>query len=467
MRLLAVVLALLCFNSAHADYADFKTLLPQGSQMALLITDTGGTPLYEHNADRQMIPASTLKLVTATAAWLELGESFRFITDFRGPSPVMGQVPGNLVLMMRGDPTLRRADLARMVQQLALQGITQINGDLILDGDKFAGYDRAPGWPWDDLGICYASPASAIMLDRNCVNVGLAKRANRFVVQKPAHLPITVEHQLRLTPTSALCPLEMDRQPQNHYILRGCLEQPTTLAIAISDPHHYVTEILRQQLSEAGIRVRGSIRIGKGDSAGQSVLAQHQSPPLGTLLRRVLEDSDNALSEALLRTVAHSVHGQGGSFQGGILAVRQILSEQLGIDLSNSDLFDGSGLSRYNLISARQLAAVLRAWHQDPRLASLRPLLPVAGESGTLQWRAGLTPIPGKLAAKSGSFKQVRNLAGYLQQQDGTPLIVIQLVNGLVGDQQKIAMELSQFEQNLYRCLTKDCMSSLTQAHTQ
>ncbi|GAA5187995.1 D-alanyl-D-alanine carboxypeptidase/D-alanyl-D-alanine endopeptidase [Ferrimonas gelatinilytica] len=466
MRILAIVLILLSLNRAYADYADFKTLLPLGSQMALLITDTDGNPLYEFNADRQMIPASTLKLVTATAAWLELGESFRFVTEFRGPRPVMDQLPGDLVLMMRGDPTLRRADLSYMVQTLAREGVRQINGDLILDGHLFDGYDRAPGWPWDDLGICYASPASAVMLDKNCATVAIRKRANRLSLQKPAHLPISVEQELRLAPTSSLCPLEMDRKPENHYTLRGCLNEPTTLAIAVTDPHHYVTEILYQQLSAAGIRLHGEIRVGEGQP-GQPVLAQHQSAPLSTLLRRVLEDSDNALSEALLRTIAHSFHHQGGSFPGGIVAVKQILRKQLGIDLSNSDLFDGSGLSRYNLISARQLAQVLMAWQQDPRLAELRNLLPIAGESGTLKWRSGLKPISGKLAAKSGSFKQVRNLAGYLQREGDSPLIVIQLINGLVGDQKTIAMELSQFEQNLYRCITEDCMSSLNQAQTQ
>ncbi|MBY5991637.1 D-alanyl-D-alanine carboxypeptidase/D-alanyl-D-alanine-endopeptidase [Ferrimonas balearica] len=451
------LLALLIGQPAWGSPTDFQALLPKGAQMGLLVLDDQGSVLSAHQADTLMLPASTIKLFTATAAWLELGADFRYHTELSGPKVTGGLLRGDLTLTMRGDPTLTRADLFHLFSQLRRQGVERIDGDLIIDGLSFEGYDRARGWPWDDLGICFAAPASAYILDHGCAHVRLVGNAQRSSVQKPAHLPITVDSQVRLTGFEKACPLEMDRLGDNRYRLRGCANRNTPLALAIQDPAPYLTEVVKQQLAELGLSLKGQIRFGAG---GGAVLVRHQSEPLESLLRTLLHDSDNQLSDSLLRTLAQARLGR-GSFQMGAEVMNQSLKRHLGLDLSQAELVDGSGLSRYNLVTPNQLGQLLHHWQHSPKLHGLSELLPVAGVSGTLKHRAGTQPVKGLLRAKSGSFGQVANLAGFLDTQAGDTLVVVQMVSGLVGDEAARRAQLTEFEQLWYGCLVNRCLPEL------
>jgi D-alanyl-D-alanine carboxypeptidase/D-alanyl-D-alanine-endopeptidase (penicillin-binding protein 4) len=92
---------------------------------------------------------------------------------------------------------------------------------------------------------------------------------------------------------------------------------------------------------------------------------------------------------------------------------------------------DGSGLSRYDWITADTLAALLTHISKDAKHAELfRNALPVPGGSGTLETRMKDTPAQGHVWAKTGSMSQVRALSGYVTTMEGEPLVVSILVNG-------------------------------------
>ncbi|GAA4902991.1 D-alanyl-D-alanine carboxypeptidase/D-alanyl-D-alanine endopeptidase [Ferrimonas pelagia] len=459
LRYIGLVIMMLPAAS-HAQYRDFETLLPQGSQLALAIYSANGEPEYQYRSEALMAPASTLKLLTASAAWLQLGADFRYRTQLLGPAPDGHRLPGDLVLSMVGDPTFERADLYRMLQQLKQQGVDHIDGDLLIQGLGFSGYDRAPGWPWDDLGICYAAQSSAVILDGNCARVWLRIANDTVRIDKPAHLPLRFSHNVQLGNGTESCPLEMQRHSQNHYQLSGCIDKPTPLAIAIDDPGHYVSQVVSQQLLQLGITLAGSVRhVDAPLSTAPKRLLQHQSQALPALLTRVLQDSNNQISDSLLRTLAHDLYQQDASFQLGIQAMKSILQRDLGLAFDSGTLFDGSGLSRYNLLSADQLASLLTHWLNNPKLSPLLELLPVSGESGTLKYRRSLKQLPYKVSAKTGSFNQVSNLAGIVQRPDQAPVIVVQLVNGIAGDPSVTQDLLSQFEHHLYQCIQTDCFA--------
>ncbi|SHG86717.1 D-alanyl-D-alanine carboxypeptidase/D-alanyl-D-alanine endopeptidase [Ferrimonas marina] len=458
MKSLLPLLLLLVAVPSWADYRDFGQLLPKGSTFNLVLMSPEGQVEYSHGGDLLVPPASTTKLLTATAAWLSLGPEFRFHTQFLGTKPVNGVLADDLVLRMSGDPTLSRSDLYRLLQQLQALGVTRIRGDLLLDGSQFQGYTMAQGWPWDDLGICFAAASSALMLDSGCAKARLQRREQSYRLELAPWLPIALSHQITLAPPSPYCPLELTHGGENRYQLRGCFDKDLPLAIAIADPEAYLTAVLTQQLAELGIRLDGTIRA-VTEPRQAPLLVEHRSVALDKLLRRVLADSNNQISDSLFRHIALAEGKPDSGFQASAIAVKQVLLRELALPLGNVALYDGSGLSRYNLIRAQDLAQLLRHWHQDERLAPLLPLLPTAGQDGTLRRRAGLAPVTGQYRGKSGTFAQVRNLAGVVTRADGSELIVVQMVSGIAEDNDTNRRMLTEFEQALYRCVQQSCFA--------
>lgn len=185
-----MLLRLLCFftvvwvaglpRSGWADplLEDALAQAPAGAQVALLVQPLdGGALQVAHNADLLLPPASTQKLLTALASELLLGADFRFITSLEGRGrAVNGRWQGDLKLRLSGAPDFSRAQLNELLEQLQAQGINRIEGDLLLDGSVFSGYERGRGWPWDNLGVCYSAPASAFTIEHNCVAASLDTR---------------------------------------------------------------------------------------------------------------------------------------------------------------------------------------------------------------------------------------------------------------------------------------------------
>ena len=91
---------------AQADY------LSQGGLLGAFILRLGDTlPLWRHDADARLLPASTEKLFTAAVALSELGPGFRWRTTLWASGPVHDSVlHGDLVLEGGGDPTLGMPD---------------------------------------------------------------------------------------------------------------------------------------------------------------------------------------------------------------------------------------------------------------------------------------------------------------------------------------------------------------------
>ena len=132
--------------------------------------------------------------------------------------------------------------------------------------------------------------------------------------------------------------------------------------------------------------------------------------------------------------------------------INEFLSEA-GIGTTQSALADGSGVSRYNLLSASMLTNLLVYMFQD---FSVMPeylmSLPVAGVDGTLSWRMKDMRSDGVLRAKTGTLRGVTTLAGYAMTADGEILAFVMLMSHYVGSsnprralQDKIGNALTRF----------------------
>lgn len=450
-------------NVGCAQQANVRDLLPSTTRMAVVIEKMNGKTPLTINSEELFPPASTVKLITAVAAKLELGDNFKFTTTLK-------QAGNDVVIGFSGDPRLTSDDLKTLLRHLVNSHHTHIQGDLWLDNSMFSGYERAIGWPWDILGVCYSAPSSAITLDRNCVQGSIyTKKNGRTRIFVPESYPITVA-TLAKTVTEQeqkqqLCTLELHSNTDNHYQLSGCLVQqskPLPLKFALQDTKLYTQRIVYRLLNQLNIQLDGNVKIGTPPHRQMQLIAEHHSQPLSELIEVMLKQSDNLIANNLTKTLGHHFFIQPGSFANGIEAIKQILYSKAGIDLNTAQLVDGSGLSRNNRITASQMMSVLKyIWKQEKTLHLIESM-PVAGRSGTLRYRASMrsTDIKGRLIAKSGSLYGSHNMAGFGLDKSGTPkTIFVQFVTDYFPGEDKKSLPLrplTHFEKVLYRDIVNE-----------
>ncbi len=325
-------------------------------------------------ADRPLLPASTMKLLTSVATLEALGNARTFNTAVLVPRK------GVIILRGGGDPLLHDARFTgrASLQQLAvataaaLKTAGTIRVTLGYDDALFSG----GSWHahWTDNYRYSVAPITALMVDS-----GFAPRTGK----------------------------------------------------AEKDPSAAAAKLFAKRLTANGISVAATKPI--RTPAGASELAAMASAPVEQLIEHTLRYSDNVAAETLARQAALAT-GRAGSFAGAEAAVRATLKE---LDLWTAGMVidDNSGLSRENRVAPGALAGAIRLALVDPAFHTLLLGLPVGGVSGTLfdryddrNERAGR----GAVRAKTGSLRDVGALAGYLITADGSPLVFAILTNGVV-----------------------------------
>ncbi len=215
--------------------------------------------------------------------------------------------------------------------------------------------------------------------------------------------------------------------------------------------------LLKDKLIQKGISVEGTVVSDKVPSGMESV-AKHLSPPLSAIIKSMNKPSDNWIAEMLFKTIGAEVKGEPGSWQKGREAVGEFLNEILG-EQNAYRFVDGSGLSRYNLLSTELLTKLLVTMYNSFELMpEFTASLPIAGVDGTLRNRMQGVYAEKVLRAKTGTLSGVSALAGYTRTADGEVLAFGILISHYVGSsatarriQDKIGDILTQFSRDIGR----------------
>ena len=456
------------FSVQAANIEDYTSQLPAGANLALMVQKVGASaPSIDYHSQQMALPASTQKVITALAALLQLGPDFRFTTTLESHAQVSsGVLQGDLIARFGGDPTLKRQDIRNMVAVLKKSGVQQIQGNVLVDTSVFASHDEAPGWPWNDMTQCFSAPPAAAIVDRNCFSISLysAPKADDLAfIRIASYYPVMMFSQVRTlakgSPDAQYCELDVVPGDLNRFTLTGCMTQradPLPLAFAIQDGASYAGAILKAELKEAGISYSGTLLRQTQTNTPGTVIASKQSAPLHDLLKVMLKKSDNMIADTVFRTIGHNRFGVPGTWRSGSDAVRQILRQKAGVDLGNSIVVDGSGLSRHNLVSPATMMQVLQYIAQNDSELNFISMLPLAGYDGSLQYRAGLhqAGVDGKVSAKTGSLQGVYNLAGFITTASGQRMAFVQYLSGYAvepADQRNRRIPLVRFESRLYK----------------
>src|SRR5215207_9234060 len=326
--------------------------------------DTGRT-IYARRADTPRMPASVEKLYTSATALERLGADGRLTTGVYAETPPddEGIVDGDLFLRGSGDPNLDVIDLGKLAEQVGDAGITAITGRVI--GDESA-WDTRRGVPTSGFALTSeVGVLSALVSDRG--------RTGR----------------------------------------RAPYWQPR--------PAKYSANGFARQLRHLGVDVPADTRRGHTPVDAEPVAAW-RSLAVSGLIRQMNPPSDNFMAEMLIKAIAVA-DGELGSTAAGADAIEETLQKEYGIE---PDVTDGSGLSRSDRTSPRQVVAMLEALAEDP---AFEPSLAVAGRTGTLENRMEGSAAQDRCRAKTGTLRDVSALAGYCTTTAGERVAFAFLMN--------------------------------------
>lgn len=442
---------------------DDPSLAHSGSAVLVVSLDRGDT-LYSRQADRLYTPASNLKLFTAASALHHLGSDYRFETVLLATGPVAGDtVRGDLILVGRGDPDLVTADLAALADTLARRAVHVVTGDVRVDDSYFDDVEWGSGWMWDDGPFWYWPYVSALTLNDNSVTVRVHPGAGPGDPVVVALYPATAYMRLDVTAVTGAADADTTLEIVRHWTPKANVIDVTGVLPAVvdsvveirtvEDPALYAATVFGELLRSRGVTILGSIRHGPLESAIADTLARHVSDSLAVSVRNFLKDSDNLTGEQLVKVLGAETAGPPGSYEKGLAAERAFLSREVGLDTLSIRLADGSGVSRYNLVTARQIVRLLAYVANRDDLAEVyAAALPIAGLDGTLEDRMAGTPAEGHARAKTGSLSGVSALSGYAPAADGERLafsIVMEFFAGpttpVRAVQDSLVVELTKF----------------------
>lgn len=362
---------------ALAPYMKEKDL---GKHRVIAVGSLDGQVWLDNDAGA-FTPASTMKLLTGTAAIESLGPDRTFKTRV-----VAGERARDVVLVGGGDPFLtrtppsgdtypHRADVRTLAKATAkaLQADGRHAVRLRFDDSLFSGPTINPHWPDSYVPDAVVPPITALWIDKGAEQDGWGYE---------------------------------------------------------SDPSLAAARVFVAELERAGITVLGTPKRATAPD-GAEELASVESAPVWQLVDRVVSVSDNEGAEILAHQVGIEENST-GSFVSGAKAVRAVLTG-LGVDLSGTVIHDGSGLSRQDRLTTRALLDVFRvdAQRKHPALRSVISGLPVAGFNGSMTQRLGGSDAagPGRVRAKTGTLTGVHGLAGVTTDQDGNLLAFVFLAD--------------------------------------
>ena len=335
----------------------------QGLAKAGLLVQEGGQAAVSYNPDLPLMPASTMKVLTALAAISTWGRDYHFETEF------YQDAQGTLWVKGRADPYLVSEELDRVALGLRAAGVTRVSGigldDSYFDQDVEIAGRSASNNPYD-------APVTALAANFNTVNL----------VKTGASVS-SAEPQTPLTDTA-----RRFGQLGGAGTQRVNLKQrPTAVG--------YFGELFAAKLAANGIAVSGGQRQGPTPAGARLVYRHKNSRSLAEMLVPTLKYSNNFVANALFLRLADP-QGKGrvslAAAQRAMTAFARDKFRWTGFKIE-----DGAGLSRGNRLSARQLVEVMQAF------APHRDLMPT--QEGNPNVRA-----------KTGTLTGVSSYAGYVRR---------------------------------------------------
>jgi serine-type D-Ala-D-Ala carboxypeptidase/endopeptidase (penicillin-binding protein 4) len=402
----------------------------------IAIADQTGEMLWSVNPDRQLIPASTVKLLTTGFARSIVGGEARQTTrvvGFGQVDEVSGDWNGKWALELNGDPTLESPDgrgprLADLAAQLAERGVRRLHGPLtVVTADGTPAEASFPEvWSAGNRGSIYAPLIGSLTLHENLIMLYVepgqrpGARA-RLITTSPDGLDALVNVHAT-TVAGRRSALRIRRMADGGYLVTGAVgvrAGTRRLVSTASDTKAVLAAAWARALQQQGIEWDRTPQAITVENDATDVLAEVESAPFDSVALEINRRSLNLGAELLLRWAAGEEHGP------------ELLTEhvqQVAGVVGGVKLVDGSGMSHDDRVTPSTFIRYMANVQSTPAGRNFPYLLPANGQGTLARLSSGL-PEQGVVRAKTGTLSGVSTLVGYLGRRDGMFLVSL-MYNG-------------------------------------
>lgn len=407
--------------------------------------------LGELNPDQSLVPASITKLIT-TATSLELFDgNHRFTTNlyYNGKIDSTSKIlHGNIVIKGGGDPALgsHRFEkhygnfMNKWANEIKALGIDSINGKVIADASYFNEQMIPSTWIWGDLGNYYGAGPSGLSIHENMCMVEFGSGKNKgdsTVISciKPFVPDLEIENLVKSGDTQKDESIFYGGPYQYNKMVKGNIplnKKDFVVKSSIPDPAFLTSFELTMELKSIGIKItetNSTSRLEKNKSSynAEYLISSLPSPPLTELIQQINYHSINLYAEHLLNHIGVKKFNS-GDVESGTAAELEFWKSK-GIDVDGMFLNDGSGLSRFNGFTSKQLVKILAYMKQSKNFELFYQSLPVAGKSGTVKSVGLGSVLEGNARIKSGYMTRARSYAGYIKTKSNKTVGFAFIVN--------------------------------------
>ncbi len=343
-----------------------------------------GQELMNYNGEKLFTPASNVKILSLYSAMKVLPDSI--------PALKYERKGDDLLIQGLGDPTFLHPEFKSVTR--VLDFLKNETGKIYLRWGTYEGPRMGLGWSWEDYEKYYSPERSELPLYGNMATLKKGKGG-------PSAFPLTLADSVEYRES-----LFSRDFHDNKFYIGSRNGNSTRVPFVVKD------ELIRQMLSDA---------VGKEVELTQEELSKNAktlfSLPADLVYKRMMEVSDNFLAEQILLMVSAKATNSLSSEK----AIQYLNSKYLKGMPQPPVWVDGSGLSRYNLFSPKDLVYVLDKLYKEFPRERLFNIFAVGGRTGTLKSNYGGNPP--YVYAKSGTLSNNYCLSGYLLTKSGKTLI--------------------------------------------
>ncbi len=428
---------------ANVAMAFSRAHIPLDAVSVFVVRTGSATPILQWNADIGMSPASTMKLLTTFAGLDLLGPDFRWKTSaYADNQPDRGVLSGNLYLRGQGDPKLIPEELVKLVNDVRRAGVDELAGNIVLDHTYFEnGLSEAP--PLDgDSARAYNVAPDALLYSFKTLTFTLTPDAGNGSVNidvSPPLAQLQIDNQLQVTrggcgDWKTLSGANIATQTDGRVLASfdgryaaACGER--VFNIAALTHADFIWGGFLALWQQAGGKTRFTPGIREGKVPRQAVLlATHYGPTLADVVHDIDKYSNNVMARQLFLTIGAEIGRKPASVQQSTEVINRWLARQ-NLTMPELVIENGSGLSRIERISARNMGRLLQQADANPNGGILRDALPVVGVDGTMRNRLTRAGVAGNAEIKTGTLNDVRAIAGYVEGENGQRFVVVSMIN--------------------------------------
>ncbi|MDC0865034.1 D-alanyl-D-alanine carboxypeptidase/D-alanyl-D-alanine-endopeptidase [Rickettsiaceae bacterium] len=382
--------------------------------------------IFEQNANRYFIPASTLKFITIISLLEHFGKDYKFASRiYRYNRDYYIDIH---------DPDFKPCDLDRLLENFIKNSGKEITGNLYIIDSKFTVSSLMRGKTHGDTLYCYGAPVSKVHINKNCSTTTVAPSnvGQKIKISTSKNFPYIIQNNARTIKANNFDRLYTSIKG-NKFIIDGTLSISTgkvNAGAVTNEPIVSLKYYLKQYLAKHNIDLRGKILVTDRVPSDKRNLKEISSisKDMENISKIAMKKSDNFITDYLLAEFATQNNQNEWRFAAS--SMKDLVKRKFGTDLTRSEIIDGSGISRLNLLTVNQFDSFLNFVSQKPNFSKIKSLLATPSEDCTLQDRMDSKML---IYAKTGTLSNVSTLVGYFYNKNNELHSFVIMMNNFCG----------------------------------